>query len=131
MAGSVRPNSWGPDVETEVERRKSPRTPLVVRVSYGTVDSFFSEFASNVNEGGLFIETESPPPPDTKVSLHFQLPGSDEPVRTEGRVAWIREGGEEPPGMGVEFEHLTPADRARINELVRGLRAQREDTGPA
>lgn len=128
MAESVRSNSWGRDVQTVVERRKSPRTPLVVRVSYSTVDAFFSEFASNVNEGGLFIETETPPPLDTRVTLHFQLPGSEEPLFAEGRVAGCRApGGDEPPGIGVEFEGLSLAARARINELVRRLRTPQAD----
>ena len=47
------------------ERRRSTRAPFVVRVDYGTVDAFFSEFTSDVNEGGMFIETETPQPPGT------------------------------------------------------------------
>lgn len=111
-------------IATEVERRRSPRSPLVVRVSYSTVDALFSEFTRNVNEGGLFIETEAPPPNDTRVALVFQLPGNEEPIHARGRVAWIRPASDEgPAGMGVEFEHLSADARRRIDALVRRLRS--------
>ncbi len=106
------------------ERRKSPRADVVVRVTYQTVDELFSEFARNINEGGLFVETERPHPIGTTVSLQFQIPGSQDPVRVEGSVVRISEGtGSEPPGMGIEFEDLDRAARQHINELVRKLRA--------
>jgi uncharacterized protein (TIGR02266 family) len=113
------------EYETEVERRRSPRAPLVIRIAYSTVDALFSEFTRNVNEGGLFIETETPPPTDTRVSLLFKLPGSDAPIQARGRVAWVHPpGGDGPAGMGVEFEHLGADARARIDELVRGLKGR-------
>ncbi|HTY18793.1 MAG TPA: TIGR02266 family protein [Myxococcota bacterium] len=114
------------EIETQIERRRSPRSPLLVRVCYSTVDALFSEFTRNVNEGGLFIETETPSPTDTRVALTFQLPGSEEPIHARGRVAWVQAASDEgPAGMGVEFEHLSPDARGRIDALVRRLRAGR------
>lgn len=113
-------------IETLIERRRSPRSPLLVRVSYSTVDALFSEFTRNINEGGLFIETETPPPTDTRVSLQFQLPGGEGPIKARGRVAWVRDASPEgPAGMGVEFEHLGPEACSHIDELVRRLRSGR------
>lgn len=113
----------GRDGSGFVERRRSPRAPAVVRVDYTAVDTFFSEFSRNINEGGLFIETENPHPPGTQISLQFHLPGSNDPVKAEGRVAWSTGASEgEPPGMGIEFEQLDPESRERINELIRRLR---------
>ena len=107
------------------ERRRAPRTPLTLRVDYSTVDELFSEFTRNVNEGGLFIETETPPPMETRVALEFKLPGSGEPIRARGRVAWIRDASPEegPAGMGVEFEQLGAEARKHIDALVRELRS--------
>ena len=108
---------------SDSEKRRSERTPLVVRVDYTTVDSFFSEFTANINEGGLFIETESPPPAGTAVLLNFKLPGEEEPLRVHGRVVWTAaQGGAEGPGMGIEFENLDRVARARIDQVVRNLR---------
>ncbi len=108
---------------TEFDRRKSERADLVVRVAYHTVDELFSEFARNINEGGLFVETETPHPVGTEVSLQFKIPGSDEPLQVMGRVARTTGGGSgESPGIGIEFDDLDGQARQRINQLVRRLR---------
>ncbi|MDP7571279.1 MAG: TIGR02266 family protein [Myxococcota bacterium] len=114
----------------EVERRKSVRSDVSVRVEYRTVDQFFTDFARNINEGGLFVGTENLPPVGTRVALQFELPGGGEPVKVTGIVVRKSDGpGGEPAGMGIEFEELAPADRLRINELVRNLRTAASDSG--
>lgn len=110
-------------VRTVVERRRSSRTPIVVRIEYATVDALFSDFTSNINEGGVFIETDAPAPLESVVNLRFRLPGTRETLRVTGRVAWIdTEANGKPTGMGIEFDSLTEADRERINALVQRLR---------
>ena len=112
-----------PTEKVSVERRNSQRVGLIARVNYKTVDDLFSEFARNVNEGGLFIETEEPPEIGSAIALEFQIPETDSPIQVLGRVVRISDGfGHEPPGMGVQFENLDTEARATINELVRGLR---------
>ena len=109
------------------DRRRSARAPLTVRVEYGTVDELFSEFTRDINEGGLFIETEKPHAPGTEVAMQFQLPGSREPLQTVGRVVRVTPAAVgHPGGMGIEFEELTPDDRIRIDEIVRALRSSGE-----
>jgi uncharacterized protein (TIGR02266 family) len=117
------PRSEADEVHTLVERRHAERAPVTVRIDYSTVDAMFSEFTRNINEGGLFIESETPLAPDEQVQLHFRLPGVDDLFKVSGRVAWVREpGGEEPAGMGVEFENLDAQSRRRIDEIIHGLR---------
>jgi len=107
------------------DRRKSPRAPIVVRVDYSTVDDFFSEFTQNINEGGMFIETESPAELDALVHLQFALPGETEPVKALGRVIRIVQSGDaEPPGMALEFEQMDAETRSRINTIVQQLKTQ-------
>ena len=114
------------EVRTIVERRRSLRAPVVVRIEYATVDALFSDFTRNVNEGGVFIETDCPAELDSVVHLRFRLPGTRENIKVAGRVAWIEPGADgQPQGMGVEFENLSDADRARINAIVLRLRADR------
>lgn len=106
-----------------VERRRSSRVDLVVRVDYKTVDELFSEFARNINEGGLYVETDSPPQLGSSVALQFKIPGGEGPIQVMGRVVRICEGEiGEPPGMGIEFDDLNGQSRELINELVRNLR---------
>jgi type IV pilus assembly protein PilZ len=113
--------------QTAVDRRLSERAPVTVRVDYSTVDEMFSEFSRNINEGGLFIESENPLPLDQQVQLQFRLPGTDDPIKVSGRVAWVREDGiDGPPGMGVEFENLDASARLRIDEIVQALRVERQ-----
>lgn len=106
------------------ERRKSSREDLVVRVDYQTVDDLFSEFARNINEGGIFVETESPQAVGTSVSLQFTLPGIEDPLEVAGTVVHLTgDDTSEPLGMGIEFEELDGEARQRINGIVRRLRA--------
>jgi uncharacterized protein (TIGR02266 family) len=105
------------------ERRRSQRADLIVRVDYATVDELFSEFTRDVNEGGLFIETEKPSQPGTEVKLQFHLPGTDERIETLGVVVRVSTGDSNmPSGMGIEFDDLSLEDRARINQIIRDLR---------
>ena len=107
------------------ERRRSDRAELIVRVDYSTIDELFSEFTRDINEGGLFIETEKPRPPGTEVSLYFNLPGSDGTVKTNGMVIRVCDGSDGgTPGMGIEFEELPPEARAHINQVIRSLRCR-------
>lgn len=110
-------------IETQTNRRRSERASLALRVEYETVDALFSDFTRNVNEGGLFIETDNPAPLESTVTLHFCLPGSDRPIKAGGRVVRVT-APPEPPGMAVMFEELDAEAQDQINELVRELRSQ-------
>jgi len=107
------------------ERRKSERADLVVRVTYQTVDELFTEFARNINEGGIFIETENPQSLGASVALQFKLPGSEDPIEVVGIVVRTSDGQQtnDPQGMGIEFGDLSADARQRINDLVRQLRS--------
>ena len=115
MASKARP--------TQKDRRRSSREELKIPVDYSAVDAFFSEFTTNVNEGGMFIATETPSALGTEVRLEFRLPGLGRPINVAGRVAWVSDGkGDSPVGMGIEFHELDAQVRSTINDLVRGLR---------
>ena len=106
------------------ERRRSERARVTVRIDYATVDEMFSEFTRDINEGGLFIETDKPHQLGTEVSMQFHLPGSAEILHTVGRV--VRASSDDPDapsGMGIEFDDLTPDDRVKIDRIVRALRS--------
>jgi len=110
--------------ESDDERRRFARTDLVVRVEYSTVDELFSEFTSDINEGGVFIETDEAQEVGTAVTLQFHLPGTVDPVKTQGLVVWRTDGSDgRTPGMGVEFESLAADARERINEMIRSMRS--------
>lgn len=114
----------------EIDRRRTSRAPVTVRIDYSTVDEMFSEFTRDINEGGLFIETEKPHEPGTEVAMQFHLPGTDEVLQTLGRVVRVSPGAPGmTPGMGIEFDELTPEDRRRIDQIVRALRSREPASG--
>ncbi len=107
-----------------LERRNSQRAEFIVQVDYKSVDEFFSEFARDINEGGLFVETDTPPERGSLIDLRFRLPGSDKPVRALGTVVRVSDGDDgDPPGMGIVFGELDARTRDRVDDLVRKLRA--------
>src|SRR5882672_6840187 len=85
------------DPRVRPERRRAERVELVVRVDYKTVDELFSEFARNINEGGMFVETDTPSEPGCAVTLQFRIPGSKEPIAVMGRVVRVSAGDREEP----------------------------------
>jgi len=106
------------------ERRRSERIPLKIPVDYSAVDAFFTEFSANINEGGIFVQSDTHSELGTEVQLQFRLPGRAEPLEVNGRVAWLSDGkSETPEGMGIEFTDLTRNLREEINQVVRLLKA--------
>ncbi len=113
---------------TEDDRRRTGRTGVTVRIDYATVDEMFSEFTRDINEGGIFIETEKPHQAGTEVTMQFHLPGNNEVLRTIGRVVRVSSGDVgSPAGMGIEFDELTADDRTKIDQIVRSLRTEGAD----
>ncbi len=111
-----------------IERRASPRADIVVRVNYQNVDSLFSEFARNINDGGIFVETDTPQPVGTNVELEFKLPGADRPIKVVGNVVRSVSADQVEPdgvvGMAIEFENLNSDIRQQINEIIQKLRSK-------
>ena len=114
-----------PDDDADVNRRRARRVGVTVRIDYATVDEMFSEFTRDINEGGLFIETEDPLALGTTVDLQFLLPGSSDPIKAAAEIVRLSDGSDgEPVGMAVEFDSLPADARKRINELIRSMRSR-------
>ena len=113
------------ETRTAVERRRAARAPVTVRIEYSTVDALFSDFTRNINEGGIFVETDEAIPLDEKVELKLRLPGSAEVVHARGRVVRVEPATQSSAaGIAIEFEQLDGAARDTINAAVRKLRKE-------
>jgi DNA repair protein RadC len=113
------------ETRTAVERRRAERAPVTVRIEYSTVDALFSDFTRDVNEGGIFVETDEAVPLDEKVELKLRLPGSAEVVHARGRVVRVEPATQSSAaGIAIEFEQLDSAARDTINAAVRKLRKE-------
>ena len=101
------------------ENRQNPRIEVAkgVWVAWRTDGSPSVSRIHDLSLGGVFISTETPLPRDSVVHLLFSLPEGE--LRMEGAVRFSSVG----KGMGIEFTRMGAADRARLQELIRRLRA--------
>lgn len=107
-----------PRISRQPKRRYRRRTVRVM-VDFLSDSGLASDPATTLGAGGLFIETESPLPPGSRLKMRFRLPGSPQTHEIEGRVCWRKtpqEMGQHAPGMGIEF-----TDRAAMGALAREL----------
>lgn len=111
------------ETRAAVERRRTERAPVTVRIEYSTVDALFSDFTRNINEGGIFVETDEAIPLEEKVELKLRLPGASDLVHARGRVVRVEPASEtSPAGIAIEFDQLDADARDAINRAVRKLR---------
>jgi type IV pilus assembly protein PilZ len=96
-------------------------------VAYRSVGSFLSDWATNISQGGLFINTRKPLPVGTEVKILIQLPGAAFPCELHGRVARVTEfdnAANMVPGMGIQFMAVDEAKRRELDEFVTRLRKE-------
>lgn len=90
-----------------------------MQVEFRTASSFLVAYSVNLSRGGMFLETEHPAEVGSLITLHFAVPGAD-PITVVGRVTWRRpaQQDQEPPGIGIEFQHMDDELGAVIDGLV-------------
>jgi uncharacterized protein (TIGR02266 family) len=107
-------------------RRKEERLAVKIRISFKKATDFFKAYSANIGPGGFFIkstyQTVENLPVGSLLDLEFNLPDSGHVIHTKGRVAWTRleEADPEnmPPGMGIEFIDMNPADRELLERYI-------------
>jgi uncharacterized protein (TIGR02266 family) len=108
------------------EGRRSRRLHHDIPVAYRSVGRFLSDWATNISQGGIFINSRAPLAVGTTVRLMFQLPGTTFPCDLVGRVTrvvrWEDDVGD-PPGMAIEFIEADREKRERIEAFVEALRS--------
>jgi len=104
-------------------RRAFPRLAARFAVRFATVQDFVLEYAANISAGGVFVQTNAPPPLKTIVRVEMELPGGGEAVparcvvvhrvtpdeaKARGTLA----------GMGVQFMDADDKFRERIDSAI-------------
>ncbi|XXF78235.1 TIGR02266 family protein [Myxococcaceae bacterium GXIMD 01537] len=101
--------------------REQGRVKLKAAIDLRSDSNFFTGFATNVSEGGVFVATVEAVPRGTQVDLDFTLPGG-RPLHVSGVVRWSREVSDRNPdlmpGIGVQFANLAPEVASAISEFV-------------
>ena len=106
-------------------QRRSSRLHHELPVAYRSVGSFLTDWATNISQGGLFINTRNPLPVGTLVKILIQLPMAAFPVDLSGRVTRVAEYDNQAnvvPGMGIEFTDIDAAKKEQIEAFVQKLR---------
>lgn len=112
------------DRRSGADRREFERVFIDLEVDYKCEETFLFAYITDISEMGIFIQTNTPEPPGTRLNLRFTPPRFEEPLELEGEVIWInpyRPGDRENlnPGMGIRFVGLTPELRQRLTEFVK------------
>lgn len=99
-------------------RRKAER--VVINHEFRSIEEFITEYVSDISRTGVFIRTDDPLPPGTKVDLRFTIIDEDfEVIEGVGQVVRVvAVGGNAVPGMGVSFIELTPASRSLVDRVM-------------
>jgi len=105
------------------ERRVHQRILVDLEVDYRSEETFLFAYITDISAMGIFIRTNSPERPGTRLNLRFRPPGLPQ-LELEGSVRWVnpfRPGDYDNlnPGMGVQFENLTADQRDQLVNLVR------------
>ena len=106
-------------------KRRATRLNHEIPVAYRSVGSFLTDWATNISQGGLFINTRKPLPVGTTVKILVQLPGTSFPFQLAGRVTRVTEldnRANRVPGMGVEFTDVDESKRHELETFVERLR---------
>lgn len=112
------------DTNTGVsDKRQHNRVPLEVDVDFSSESNFYNGFMENISQGGLFVATWELRKLGERVKLKFRLPDSTELIECDGEVRWLREQNQDtpevPPGLGIRFVDMTPAQQSRVEEFIR------------
>jgi hypothetical protein len=94
-----------------------------IEVRWRSDGAYSTSRASDLSSTGAFIATANPLPPGTSIGLRFETAAGDISI---GAVVRRVNPGE---GMGVEFQSISPGDRARLDVVVQ--RAGRPITAQA
>lgn len=94
------------------DRRLGPRAPLATQIYCNECMSL--AFSRDISLGGMFVESDAPPPVGSTISVRVNLGFKDRVVTAIARVAYHLE----KMGMGIFFTRVEPEDFQAIREYI-------------
>jgi uncharacterized protein (TIGR02266 family) len=107
------------------DRRRAPRVLVNLEVDFASQDNFLFAYIKDISATGIFVRTDAPEAPGTRLNLRFRNPDDrDQILDLEGEVIWVnpyRPGNADSlnPGMGIRFVDLDQDDRLTLRMLVK------------
>jgi uncharacterized protein (TIGR02266 family) len=106
------------EAKSFAESRREPRHFVELEVNIGSESNFYLGFTENLSSGGVFVATYALKPIGAKVEVALTLPDGAT-LTMPGIVRWLRQpSGEGWPGIGVQFEAVSPEDETRIRKFL-------------
>ncbi len=103
---------------------REDRAPIVLRVDYKKLNTFFADYTKNISKGGTFIRTTKALDVGTEFLFLLALPDRAE-LALKGVVKWsVLESAataERPAGMGIEFVFANDEERLNVDDTVAKL----------
>jgi PilZ domain len=93
-------------------RRQFPRVRLATQVQ--SEHTMLLTYSRDVSVGGMFIETKTPLPAESVLSVRFNIDPDGPVIMAKGFVTYQAKGF----GMGMQFVEISPEDRDRIAAYV-------------
>lgn len=104
------------------ERRKHRRVRAGISVVELSGETAYFQYATNLSEGGVFLERTLPHEVGTRVALLFKVPDQADPISIEAEVVG---GVDDGTGMRLRFVDLDdhPELLERVRQLLEKVRA--------
>ena len=100
------------------ETRGAKRHTVEIEVGIASDSNLYVGFTENLSEGGVFVATYALKPLGEKVEVALAFASGDQ-LRVPGVVRWLRNASADNwPGMGVQFEALSPDDEEKIRKFL-------------
>jgi uncharacterized protein (TIGR02266 family) len=118
VAADVRAHAEHEDRQSWSESRRRQRQTVEIEVGISSESNFFVGFTENLSEGGVFVATYARKPIGAHVDVVLTFPNGAS-IQVPGVVRWLRDASSEGwPGMGVQFEQLSPEDEKNIRKFL-------------
>jgi len=107
--------SWS---DTRNKKRHSVEIEVEVEVGIASESNLYLGFTENLSAAGVFVATYVSRPIGAHVEVTLAFPSGDV-LKVPGVVRWLREATTDGwPGMGVQFDSLSPEDDAKIRKFL-------------
>jgi len=106
------------------QKRRFARIPLSleVNIKLDDINSFVSEYTSDMSIGGMFIKTRMPRKVGTEVNISINLQDGQNLIEATGRVVRVVLPGDAytgaNPGMAIEFTNLSQKSKVIIEKYL-------------
>jgi hypothetical protein len=103
-------------------RRRYHRFPVEVPITWQVRGVSLNHAGQivDLSRGGVYIQTETPPPTGTELKLTLQLGAQIRPLELYGRVARVHRGRRR-GGMGIRLRYRTTLPMRRLRRLIRRM----------